>query len=290
MKTSVETQVADDEVHTAVTGEIARHDAIPPPLAALETGCRHAHEPPAAGVVEDRDGHPLAHDHEVGPAVAVHVPPHGVGHHPHVLEVGREPPRDVGEVPVAVVLEHHAPRIGSVAPRHDAAAHEEIDVAVTVVIGRHHPRPAVVLGGQAAGGFVETTPSVVQIEPVLERRRECRVFAASANDVEVGVPIAVGNEEHRAQVFRDGILLEQPPPRIRAHEPPVPLLDEERPRLPFRAADEEVIEPIAIHVAHSDDRTFGREHLGNQQLPVEIDEVVFVVDEIEADLAGDVSE
>src|SRR2546425_12857121 len=84
VKTGVETQVADDEVHTAVTGEIARYDAIPPPLAPLEPECGRAHEPPTASVVEDRDGHPLAHDHEIGPAVAVHVPPDGVGHHPHV--------------------------------------------------------------------------------------------------------------------------------------------------------------------------------------------------------------
>jgi len=39
---------------------------------------------------------------------------------------------------VAVILQQHAPGVDTVVPRHDPPAHEEIEVAVAVVIGRHY--------------------------------------------------------------------------------------------------------------------------------------------------------
>src|SRR5439155_10225091 len=77
----VQPQVADDEVHPAVPGEVPGHDPIPPAVALLEAGRVQADELPATHVPEDRYRHPLAHDHEVEATVPVHVLPHRVGHH-----------------------------------------------------------------------------------------------------------------------------------------------------------------------------------------------------------------
>jgi hypothetical protein len=84
----VEPQVADDEVDAPVAREVAGDDAVPPAVAALEPRHGEAREPPAAGVAEDGDRHPLADHDEVRAAVAVHVAPHGVGDHPHARQLG----------------------------------------------------------------------------------------------------------------------------------------------------------------------------------------------------------
>ena len=224
VQAGVPAHVADDEVDAAVPGEVTRDDAIPPPLAVLQARRVPSDELPAAGVVEHRDGHPFAHDDQIGAAVAVHVPPDRVGHHADMLELGREPLGHVGEVPVAVVLEQRALGIGAVVPRHHAPAHEEIDVPVAVVVGRRHARAAHVFGGEAADGLTEVAASVVQVQPVLQRRRPRRELAAAAHDVEVGIPVTVGVEEHGPQVFRCGVRLEQL--LVRAHKPSVGPLDQ----------------------------------------------------------------
>src|SRR2546430_2964402 len=63
------------------------------------------------------------------------------------------------------------------------------------------------------------------------------------------MPVTISVEEDRVDVFgetvrRDRLLL-TPPERA------VTILNEEPPRLPFGAAGIEVIESIAVHVAHS---------------------------------------
>ena len=55
---------------------------------------------------------------------------------PTCCELRRELRGDVGEVARPVVLQQHALRIDPVAARHDAAADEEIDRAIAVVVGR----------------------------------------------------------------------------------------------------------------------------------------------------------
>ena len=119
--------------------EIAGHDAIPPPLALLEAGRGRAHQPPAARIVKHGDRHPLAHHDQIQPAVAVHVAPHGVRHHPDPLQLGCEPFGHIGEVTVPVVLEQHARGIDTVAPWDHAPAHEEVEVTVAIVVGRRRP-------------------------------------------------------------------------------------------------------------------------------------------------------
>ncbi len=67
--------------------------------------------------------------------------------------------------------------------------------------------------------------------------------------------VAVCVEEHGAQVLRHAILLEDG--AVAAHEAAVGLLDQELARLISRAPDEQIIEPVAVHVRHGDVRSLG---------------------------------
>src|SRR2546425_2971222 len=91
---------------------------------------------------------------------------------------------------------------------------------------------------------------VVQVQAVLVGGRNARELVATAHDAEVGVAVAVRVEEHGAQVLRHAILLEDA--AVAAHEAAVGLLDQELARLISRAPDEQVIEPVAVHVRHGE--------------------------------------
>src|SRR2546422_357171 len=117
-------------------------------------------------------------------------------------------------------------------------ADEEIDVAVSIVVGCCPPRAAHVSARPAPARFAEVAPPAVQVQPVLERGRHRRDLATAAHDVQIGVPVAVGVEEHRAQVFGYYVRVEQF--LVGAHEPAVGLLDQQLPRLTLRASDEHV--------------------------------------------------
>src|SRR5207245_5005567 len=110
----------------------------------------------------------------------------------------------------AVVLYLHTLGYSALVPLHDAPADEEVDVAIPVVIGRHHPRSAAVLGRQAADRLVEVAPppSVVQVQPVLQRGRHRRKLAAAAHHVKVWASVAVGIGKHGAQDYRGANLRE----------------------------------------------------------------------------------
>ena len=100
--------------------------------------------------------------------------------------------------------------------------------------------------------------------------------------------VAVGVEEHGAQVLRHAVLLEQL--LVGAHEPAVALLDQQLPRLSLGPSDEHVVQSVAVHVGHRHHRPFGREQLRDQRLAVEVDELVFAVDVRESNLVGNVDE
>src|SRR5437762_5645183 len=88
--------------------------------------------------------------------------------------------------------------------------------------------------------------AVVQIEPILQRWRALGVFVAAANDVEVRSTVAIGVEEHGAEVFRKRVSREDR--LVGAGEAAVAPLKQELSRLPLRATDEDVVESIAVQV------------------------------------------
>ena len=103
LEPGVETEIGHYEINPAMTGKIPGDDAVPPAVALLESRHVHLHELPVTGVVEDRDGHPLADDDEVRPAISVDVLPHGIGHHADVRETGRCLVGDICELATTII-------------------------------------------------------------------------------------------------------------------------------------------------------------------------------------------
>src|SRR2546430_14634133 len=102
------------------------------------------------------------------------------------------------------------------------------------------------------------------------------------------MPVTISVEEDRVDVFgetvrRDRRLLTRP-------ERAVTILNEEPPRLPFGAAGIEVIEYIAVHVAHSQRWALSGEQMWNERLPLVVVEHVLVVLEIDRHAIGHVAE
>ena len=102
------------------------------------------------------------------------------------------------------------------------------------------------------------------------------------------MPVAVGVEEHGPEVFRHPVLREQS--LVGAHEPAVGLLDEELPGLILRAAEEHVVQSVAVHVGHRHERPLGRDQLGDQPLAVEVHEIVLPVHVGEPQAVRDIGE
>src|SRR5262245_66172560 len=86
MQPGVQTQVAKCKIDATIAIEITRHNTVPPTRAMLESFRIDADELRAC-VVEHRDGHPLTHDNEVEPAVAVDVDPLGIRDHPDLAQL-----------------------------------------------------------------------------------------------------------------------------------------------------------------------------------------------------------
>src|SRR5256714_6116932 len=102
------------------------------------------------------------------------------------------------------------------------------------------------------------------------------------------MPVTIGVEEDRVDVFgetvrRDRRLLARP-------ERAVTILNEEPSRLPFGAAGIEVIESIAVHVAHSQRWALSGEQMWDERLPLVVVERVLVVPEIDRHAIGRVAE
>ena len=56
--------------------------------------------------------------------------------------------------------------------------------------------------------FTEVAPPVVEIQPVLKRRRAFAVFTPAAHDVQIGMAVTIGVEENGAEILRERVLRE----------------------------------------------------------------------------------
>ncbi len=143
-------------------------------------------------------------------------------------------------------------------------------------IPRRHRRFARQHFRQRLGIAHEAAAPLVDIEAVLQpARRGCAVIA-TARHVEVRQAVAIGIEEQRAPVVV--VLVGRPGlPLGGFHEAAVLLLQEELARHTGRAANEDVIQPVAVDVRHGDGRALARQHVGQQGLDVVIDQIAGLV-------------
>src|SRR6266403_4724423 len=102
------------------------------------------------------------------------------------------------------------------------------------------------------------------------------------------MPVSIRVEEDRADVLRDTVFGQQL--LVALHEAAILLLEQDCAWLVLGAADEYVVESITVDVRNRHQRTLGREHLRHQRLPVEIDVLVFVMNERKRCPLSDVGE
>ncbi len=102
------------------------------------------------------------------------------------------------------------------------------------------------------------------------------------------MPVAGRVEEEGPHVLRNAVPLEHV--RTARRKAAAAVLQEEPPGLLLRPAEEDVVQPVAVHVRHRHERALPREHLRHQTLPIEIDEGVLPVHEVQRHTVGDVGE
>src|ERR1051326_4031288 len=115
VKPRVQPEIADDEIHSSVTVEIAGHEAIPPTVAFLEAPHIHALEFPASLVSINDYRHPIANDYQVGTPISGDIYPRRVGDHSNLRQTGRRLRRHISEMALSIVSQKHARRIEAVA-------------------------------------------------------------------------------------------------------------------------------------------------------------------------------
>ena len=195
---------------------------------------------------------------------------------------------DVREVPRAVVVQEHAFGVVPVATRNSTTAHKQIDLAIAIKICGGHVRSTHGFDRQVAHHLAKAVVAIIQVQPVLQRRRHVGEFGSTADDIQIGASIAIRVEENCAYIFRQRVRLEYT--RVRTHKLSIALLNEQLSDLILRATQIHVIESVTIHVGNGDRRSFHRQHLGNQTLAIEVDEVVFVMRVAQSDLCRHIAQ
>ena len=229
---------------------------------------------PPVLLVEDAHRHPFTDDDQIELAIAVVVHPHCATDHPDGIEAGRFLGGNVAEVPVPVVLQQVTPRCHAVLARHDAAADEQIDVAVAIEIARHDTGAVVEEVRQRVRGALEVAAAIVEVKAVVQRLA-LPELVATAHDVEIEITIAVRVEEGGVDIFVQAVGAER---RLeRSVQRTVGGLPQQLARLPLGAAGVDVFPPIAIHVGDRERWALGREQVRHQRLAAVVEECVFVV-------------
>src|SRR5260221_7642083 len=241
-----------------------------------------------ARVVQEGGGHPFARKHEVGPAVAVEVRPQRVRQHTDMLEFRAPFAGDV-EDGVGVVFEEIALGGRRIGAGYNAAADEEVQVPVPVDI---HGAYAAAVGehlwkvGKAGRKMALT---VVEVEDVLCRGLAGLQLVAAADDIEVGVAVAVGVKKQRSHVFARVTIVYRDTAQVQ-RENAFCVLQEEDALVSDGGADVEVFVTVVVDIPHGDAGTILTELVRDGGLDVVVDDVFFFVFETDTILSGDVVE
>ncbi len=113
--------------------------------------------------MKDRNRHPLPHDDQIRPTIAIDVLPHGIGHHADVREARRCFVGDVRELSSAIVSQQNALRIDAVASWNTPSADEKIDRAISVKIRGGDAGPAQRQWWQRSDRLSEVALPIIQV-------------------------------------------------------------------------------------------------------------------------------
>ena len=255
----VEAQVAGDDIRITVAVEVRHGQRLPPSGEAFEPGVGGGVGEPAASVEEQRRGHPLAGDEQVGGSGAIDVRPRGVGHGREPGQRGRPLTGRVHERS-AIVSEQAASRVVPAA-RHRVAAHEQIGAAIAVVVSGGEDDAVSTLLQVDVRRLGEGAVPGVQEEPVpvlgtVQRRR------VAGNRPDVVSPVAVDVEDHRCGRLGQGRVGREPGVGV---EGAALALDVHGGGRVGAAAEDELIEPVAVQVACGQRDLFPAGRVGQQR-------------------------
>ncbi len=141
------TDVAQDQIGSAVAIEIGHGEGLPPAVEVIEIGGQFGKV--VAGELEDAGRHPLAGDDKLVLVVAIQGSPAGGGDHTDVGDIGITGRGDIGKVAMAVIEVDKAGGVGAVFAGNGAAADEQIGKAIAIKIAGdgHGGVDAVGMGG-----------------------------------------------------------------------------------------------------------------------------------------------
>src|SRR5438876_9684276 len=97
----------------------------------------------------------------------------------------------------------------AVVARHDPPPDEQIEMPVAVPVARHGAGATLRKTREGQRVPVEMSTAVVQVEAVLEGGVVLLELVAAAHDVEIGMPIPIGVEEHRVDVLTQTVGLKR---------------------------------------------------------------------------------
>ena len=241
-----------------------------------------------AGVVEIADRAPFERQQQVGPAVAVDIGPGRGGDHADVAQPGREHVRDIDEFAADIAIQETARDLGAV-PGDDASADKDVEFAVAVEISGRDRAGAFPVGGQRAGGSGrEVAAAVVEIQTVVEQGVADPVFDPAGGDEEVGMPVAVDVEKHRADVV--GLGRVGPGLVGGRDEPAIGPAEKEPASLTAGTGDEQIVDAVAVDVSHRERGTHAVQAAGQEALAAEFVKGALLAEVLESVRSGGLGE
>ena len=162
----------------------------------------------------------------------------------------------------------------------------EVERPIAVDVRQRHRHAAELADQSRISDLLEMALPIVEVKSVLECGCSFRVLTSSGGHEQVRMTVAIGIEKDGADILRDAVLRQQL--LVAPGEASVGLLNQNRAGLILGAADEDVVQPIAVDIGDGHQRSFGRKHLRHQTLTIEVHVIVFVVNERKFRPIGDV--
>src|SRR5688500_2078223 len=179
-------------------------------------------------------------------------------------------------------------RRGAVAPRDNTGSDEKIQIAVRIEIPGRDTGPVLEEIRQRASRALEIPAAVIDVKPVAQRFVAAGELVSSTDDIEIPIAVPVRIEDDRIDILGETVGTEGG--LAAPAELAVGGLDQQSSRLPLRAADVHVVEPIAVHVSDCQGRPLRGKEVRHQRLAIVIEEVVLVVPEVDSYARRDIGE
>src|SRR5690625_6382162 len=86
LKQGIKSEITRDIIHITIPVEITSNDTVPPPRRLRQPQFPGNIVQHALTVFKYGEGHPLAHDHQVGPRLVIKIGPDGGGDHTYLTQ------------------------------------------------------------------------------------------------------------------------------------------------------------------------------------------------------------